>query len=185
MKNEYEYRSFWYTRIQGALCLLVFLTWGLGDALTALYMIEQQGLMQEGNMLIRSVITYYGASTFVMLKIWFTLLILYVPFMVKQENVYWMINGYLVSFSIGGALAIVLNMQTALNEPLFILPQHVILIYISSILILTNIGDIIDKLTHPKIRSFFDCGLNDARYLLDYMYTVEQKRRTVHAQKNL
>jgi hypothetical protein len=181
MKNEKEYRSFWYTRIQGVLCLLVFLTWGLGDALTALYMIKQQGLMQEGNMLVRTVITYYGSSTFVMLKIWFTLLIIYTPFMVKQENSYWMINGYLVSFIIGGAQAMVLNMQAAQNEPLFIMPQHVILIYISSILILTNIGEIIDKLTRPRIRSFFDCGLNDARYLLDYMDTIEQKRHPERA----
>jgi hypothetical protein len=183
MKYENEYCSFWYTRIQGVLCLMVLLAWGIGDALTALYMIKQQGLMQEGNMLVRSIITYYGVSTFVMLKISFTLMILYIPFIVKQDRAYWMINGYLVSFIIGGALAMVLNMQAALNQPLFMLPQHVILIYISSILILTNIGEIIDKVTHPKTRSFFDCGLNDTRYLLDYMDTIEQKRRTERAKK--
>ena len=49
MKNNNVSGSFWLIRLQGALCLLVFLTWGLGDALTSLYMVEQQGLMQEGS----------------------------------------------------------------------------------------------------------------------------------------
>ncbi len=178
MKNDIEYSSLWYIRFQGILCLLVFLTWGLGDALTCIYMVEQQGLMQEGNIIVRSMIAYYGASTFVMFKIWFTLLIISTPFIFKQENSYWMINGYLVSFIIGGALAMILNMQGAMNQPLLILPQHVILIYISSILIMTNIGELIDNVTHPKTRSFFDCGLNDLRSILGYMDTYEQKRRT-------
>lgn len=180
MKNDIQYRSLWYTRFQGMLCILVFLTWGLGDALTSLYMVGQQGLMQEGNIIVRYIIADYGASTFVMFKIWFALIILFTPFIFKQGHDYWMINGYLVSFIIGGVLAMILNMQAAMDQPLLILPQHVILIYISSILILTNIGELIDKVTHPKTRSFFDCGLNDLRSILGYMDTYEQKRRAGH-----
>jgi hypothetical protein len=177
MKNDSKYSPLWYTRFQGMLCLLVFLIWGLGDALTSVYMVEQQGLMQEGNIIVRSIIAYYGASTFVMFKLWFTLIILFTPFILKREDDYWMINGYLTSFVIGGVLAMILNMQAAMNQPLLILPQNVILIYISSILILTNIGEAIDKVTHPKPRSFFYCGLNDVMYFLSYMDIFEQKRR--------
>lgn len=166
MNNDNEYRSLWYIRFQGVLCLLVFLTWGLGDALTCIYMIEQQGLMAEGNIIVRYIIAYHGASTFIMFKIWFTLLVILTPLKLKQENTYWMINGYLVSFIIGGILAMILNMQSALIQPLLILPGQVIWIYIGSLLILTNIGEMIDKVTHPKTRSFFYCGLNDVRSIL-------------------
>lgn len=174
MKNDGAYSSFWYTRFQGILCILVFLTWGLGDALTSIYMIDQRGLMQEGNVIVRYIIAYYGISTFIMFKIWFTLLILFTPFMLRQEHAYWMINGYLISFFLGGGLAMIINMQAALNEPLLIQPQQVILIYICSILILTNIGEIIDEATHPRIPSFLDCGLNDLRSFLSFIDASKQ-----------
>jgi hypothetical protein len=144
-------------------------------------MVEQQGLMQEGNIIVRYIIADYGASTFVMFKIWFTLIILFTPFILKQGHDYWMINGYLISFVIGGVMAMILNIQAAMNQPLLILPQHVILVYISSILVLTNIGEVIDKVTRPKTRSFFECGLNDLRSILVYMDTYEQRRRAGHA----
>ena len=174
MKNDGVYSSFWYTRLQGILCLLVFLAWGLGDALSSIYMIDQRGLMQEGNVIVRSIIDNYGVSTFIMFKIWFTLLILFTPFILRQEHAYWMINGYLISFFLGGCLATIINIQAALNEPLLIQPQQVILIYICSILILTNIGEVIDDATHPRIRSFFECGLNDLRSILSYFEASKQ-----------
>ena len=175
MKYEDNYQSFWLTRIQGLLCLMVLLTWGFGDALTALYMIEQKGIMAEGNALVRSIISYQGASSFLLLKISFTLMILYVPFIIKPKNAYWLINGYLISFIAGGSMAMLLNMQAALDIPLSILPQHVIMIYISSVLILTNIGELMDKLTHPNVRSYFECGLNDAIHLLIYLDLLDLK----------
>ncbi len=175
MDNNNEYRSLWYTRFQGILCLLVLLTWGLGDALTCIYMIEQQGLMQEGNTIVRFIIAYYGASTFVMFKLLFTSIILLTPFIFKRGYDYWMINGYLVSFVIGGVVGMILNMQAAMNQPLLISPQHATLLYISSILILTNIGEVMDDAIHPRTRSFFDCGLNDARSFVRYMDYFQQK----------
>lgn len=181
MNNDIEYSSLWYTRFQGILCLLVFLTWGLGDALTSIYMVEQQGLMYEGNIIVRYIIAYYGTSTFFMLKTGFTLLILLTPFILKEENTYWMINGYLFSFIIGGGIAMILNMQAAMNQPLLILPQHNIMIYISSLLIMTNIGEFIDTVTHIKTRSFFYCALNDLRSILSYIDIFEQRRRPGHA----
>lgn len=181
MTNKKVYYSYWFTRLQGALCLLVFLTWGLGDVMTSLYMIEQQGLMQEGNQIVRLVISYYGTSGFIMLKLWFTLLVILVPFFVtREERSYWMINGYLVSFIIGGTLAMILNMQAANNEPLLLMPQQVILVYASSILILTNAGEFIDKITHPKTRSFIDCTLNDISFVLGFINSIEQKRHPEH-----
>ncbi len=182
MENNDESGSFWLTRLQGALCLLVFLIWGIGDSLTSIYLIEHQGLMHEGNQIVRLVIAYYGASSFIMLKIWFTLLVICVPFIVQRhEESYWMINGYLVSFIVGGTLAVILNMQAAVNEPLLFLPQHVILIYISSLLILTNVGEVIDRITHTRNRGFLECAFNDIRLFQGFINTLEQKRRPENA----
>jgi hypothetical protein len=181
MKYDADYQSFLLTRIQGLLCLLVLLTWGFGDALTALYMIEQKGLMAEGNALVRSVISFQGASAFLILKISFTLMILYVPFIVKSKNAYWMINGYLISFIAGGSMAMLLNMQSALDVPLSILPQHVIMIYISSILVLTNVGELLDKMSNQNAKSYIECVLNDTVYLLKYVDSVDNKHSTKHA----
>ncbi len=69
-------------------------------------------------------------------------------------------------------MAILLNMQAALGISLSILPQHVIMIHISSIVVLTNIGELIDKMTHPNAISYIECVLNDAIYLLNYLDSV-------------
>ena len=186
LENElHPIRSFWYTRFQGALFLLALLTYGLGDALTSAMMIERQGLMREGNAIVRYIISYYGIANFIEIKIWFTLLILLVPLMLfskKKEPIYWMMNGYFASFFILGTLAMILNLQAAANEPLFLQPQHVILIFISLILILTNIGELIDKMTHPIVMNYFDCALNDLLIVLKFINGIQEKKRsdTVH-----
>jgi len=179
LENElHPFLSFWYTRFQGALFLLALLTYGFGDALTSIMMIERQGLMREGNAIVRYIISYYGIANFIEIKIWFTILILLVPlilFSKKKEPIYWMINGYLASFFILGTLAMILNLQAAANVPLFLQPQHVILIFISLILILTNIGEIIDKMTYPMMMNYFDCALNDLLIVLKFIKTQEKK----------
>jgi hypothetical protein len=188
LENElhiHTFRSFWYTRFQGALFLLALLTYGLGDALTSSIMVEQQGLMREGNTIVRYVISDYGISHFIEMKVWFTLLILLVPFILfskKKEPTYWMMNGYLASFFISGILAMILNLQAASNEPLFLQPQHVILIFISLILILTNIGDLIDKLQNPIMTNYFVCALNDLLIVLKFFNNTQGKKRphTIH-----
>ncbi len=170
--NSEGKHSCWYTRLQGILYLLAFLTWGLGDAITSLRMIEQCGVMCEGNPIVQYIYLNYGASYFVEIKVWITIAILFVPFLIQlrsQEPVYWMINGYLVSFIIGGTLAIILNIQAARNEALFLSPEQVIFLYISLVLILTTVGEEIDKRTHYKIRSYLDCILHDISNVLTFM----------------
>lgn len=165
LKNKQGYSSCWHNKLQGALFLLAFLTWGLGDALTSLWMIEHRGITGEANLVARYIITNYSASSFVAIKIWFTTIALFfIPFLIQkrsQEPVYWMINGYFLSFFIAGALAMILNIQAAQNEALFLSPEQVIFLFLSSIFILTSIGEEIDKRTNPRIRSYFDCFLYD------------------------
>jgi hypothetical protein len=186
LENELQsFRSFWYTRFQGALFLLALLTYGLGDALTSSMMIERHGLMAEGNAIVRYIISDYGIAHFIEIKIWFTLLILLVPFILfsnKKEPIYWMMNGYLASFFISGTLAMILNLQAGANEPLFLQPQHVILIFISLILILTNIGELIDKMQNPIMTNYFVCALYDLLIVMKFFNNTQEKKwpDTIH-----
>jgi hypothetical protein len=185
LENElYPFRSFWYTRFQGALFLLALLTYGLGDALTSSMMVERQGLMREGNEIVRYIISYYGITNFIEIKVWFALLILLVPFILlskKKEPIYWMMNGYFASFFISGILAIILNLQAAANVPLLLQPQHVILIFISLIVILINIGELIDN-AYPIMTNYFVCALNDLLIILKFFNNTQEKKSpdTIH-----
>ena len=87
----------------------------------------------------------------------------------SDEPVYWMINGYFLSFFIAGALAMILNIQAARNEALLLSPEQVIFLFLSSIFIFTSIGEEIDKRTNPRIRSYFDCFLYDIAKCLAFI----------------
>lgn len=165
LKSKQGYSSCWHNKLQGALFLSAFLTWGLGDAVTSLWMIEHRGITGEANLIAQYIIINYGASSFIAMKIWFTTIVLFfIPFLMQkrsQDPIYWMINGYYLSFFIAGALAMILNIQAAQNEALLLSPEQVIFLFLSSIFILTSIGEEIDKRTNPRIRSYFDCFLYD------------------------
>lgn len=165
MNSKQGYSSCWHNRLQGSLFLSAFLTWGLGDAVTSLWMIEHRGITGEANLMAQYIIINYGASSFIAMKIWFTIIVLFfVPLLMQkrsQEPVYWMINGYYLSFFIAGVLAMTLNMQAAQNEALLLQPEQVIFLFLILIFILTSIGEEIDKRTNPRIRNYFDCFLYD------------------------
>lgn len=165
MKSRQGNSSCWHNKLQGALFISAFLTWGLGDAVTSLWMIEHRGITGEANLIAQYIIINYGASSFIAMKIWFTTIVLFfVPFLMQkrsQEPVYWMINGYFCSFFVAGVLAMILNMQAAQNEALLLSPEQVIFLFLSLIFILTSVGEEVDKRTNPRIRSYFDCFLYD------------------------
>ncbi len=144
---------------------MAFLTWGIGDAVTCIWMIEKRGIMGEANLIAQYVISNYGISSFIVMKIWVTVIVLFfIPFLIQkrsEEPVFWMINGYFFSFFIAGALAMILNIQATQNKPLLFSPEQVIFLFLSSIFILTSIGEEIDKRTNPRIRSYLDCFVYD------------------------
>jgi hypothetical protein len=141
--------------------VLAFLAFGIGDTITSLRMIEEKGIMGEGNLLVRYIIINYGISDFIAIKIGITLVILLLPFFIIDKSAYWIMSGYFVSFIIAGTLGIVLNLKAANYEPLFLSPEQTMLIFMISVLLLTSIGDEIDKSTHPKIRPYLYCLLKD------------------------
>ncbi|MCZ7382799.1 MAG: hypothetical protein O8C64_14675 [Candidatus Methanoperedens sp.] len=173
MKSRQGISSCWHNKLQGALFLSAFLTWGLGDAVTSLWMIEHRGITGEANLIAQYIIINYGASSFIAMKIWFTTIVLFfVPFLLQkrsQEPVYWMINGYYLSFFIAGALAMILNMQAAQNEALLLSPEQVIFLFLSLIFILTSVGEEVDKRTNPMLENYFDCFLYDITKILTFI----------------
>ncbi|MCX9025407.1 MAG: hypothetical protein OIN85_04845 [Candidatus Methanoperedens sp.] len=173
MKSRQGISSCWHNKLQGALFLSAFLTWGLGDAVTSLWMIEHRGITGEANLIAQYMITNYGASSFIAMKIWFTTIVLFfIPFLIQKRSeqpVYWMINGYYLSFFVAGVLAMILNMQAALNEALLLQPEQVIFLFLSLIFILTSVGEEVDKRTNPRIGNYFDCFLSDIAKVLTFI----------------
>lgn len=177
--NSQESCSLWYTRTQGALFLLAFLTFGVGDGLTSLWMIEQRGVMSEANPIARDIINNFGASGFIGVKIWFTTVLLFIPFMIQQRShkpVYWMITGYLVSYIVAGTLAIILNIRAAMYESVFLSPEQVIFLFLSSVLMLTQVGEEIDRRTTPKKICYIDCAVSDAISALSVISDITSKK---------
>ncbi len=176
MKNESGYYSCWYNRLQGVLYLLAFLTFGIGDTITSIRLIGQRGIMGEGNPVVRYIILNYGTSDFIMIKISFTIVILFLPFLILDGTAYWRISGYLVSFIASGTLGTILNIQAARNERLIFSPEQVISIFLILVLVLTSIGEEIDKRKHLKIRPFVACLLNNIDIILITVISIFKKK---------
>ncbi len=175
-KSRSGYYSCWYNRLQVALYLLAFLTFGIGDTVTSIWMIEQRGILGEGNFFVQYIVLNYGPSEFIWIKICVTIVLLFLPFLMVKGAAYWIINGYLVSFFIAGTLGMVLNIQSSRNEQLLLSPDQVIFLFIASVFILTNIGEEIDKWTHPKIRPHIVCFLNDIEIILVTIINIFKKK---------
>lgn len=127
------------------LFLLSFLTYGVGDGITAVYMIEKAGILREVNPVMRFLYTSYGAHGLIGLKIWFAMVILFMVWIVsKRENTYWKITGFLTALTIGGSMAMFANLMVASN--LGSLPSgSIIVAYLALIVLLVMVGDLIDN----------------------------------------
>lgn len=129
-------------------------------------MIEQRGIREEGNFLLQYIFINYSASDFIWIKICVTIVLLLIPFLILKQATYWMINGFLASFMVAGILGMVLNIQATNNEQLLLSPEQVMFLFMGLVLIFTNIGEEIDKRTHPKIKPHIECLLNDIAIIL-------------------
>ncbi len=176
MKSKSGYYSCWYNRLQGALYLLAFLAFGIGDTITSIWMIGQRGIMGEGNPFMQYVILNYGIPNYIAIKICITIVLLFVPFLLLDKDAYWTISGYLISFIVAGTLGTVFNIQAARNEQLLLSPEQVIFLFLTLVLVLTSIGEEIDKRTHPKIRPYVVCLLNDIATILVTITSMFKKK---------
>ena len=134
---------------QHVLAFLAFLTFGVGDAVTGAHMMNSVGMGIEANPIIKHLYMNYGTAGMVLGKMLFTLaMILGALFMqwASSEKMYWTVNGFLVAITAGGLMAINANL-TATAGLIPTAPGTIIFIYLSLVLVLTQIGGYVDKQT--------------------------------------
>ncbi len=131
--------------LQRFLFLLSFLTYGVGDGVTAAYMIEKTGVMSEANPLVQFVYAFSGAQGVIAFKIWFAFIILLLVWMVsRRSNTYWTINGFLAALCVGGIMAMRTNLMAAygMTPPS---PESVIMAFLILTILFVIIGDMVDN----------------------------------------
>jgi hypothetical protein len=161
------------------LFFLAFLTFGIGDGLSSLWMIGQQGIIKESNPILIYILLNYGKSNYLEIKILSAIIILFMIYWYQIDSkkpVYWAVNGCLIAFIVSGALAILLNIRAGLNEPPFFSAEQAIFLFMFLVLMLTNIGEEIDKRTNPGIKSYAGCLLNDLVIIYVFFLKMFKKK---------
>jgi len=134
------------TNLQRLLFLLSFLTYGIGDGVTAAYMMDNRGVMIEINPIVRYMYVSDGALGVITIKIWFTFLILvFVWIISRKTNTYWTINGFLSALCVGGIMAMRANLMAANGLP----PPSagsITTTFLLLAVIFVMLGDMMDKL---------------------------------------
>jgi len=132
--------------LQKILFMLAFLTYGVGDGITAAYMMDKKGVMTESNPIVRFMYISSGTQGVVTMKVWFTFLILYFVWIIsRRTNTYWTINGFLSALCIGGIMAIRANIMAA-NDMSPPSPESVVMTFLFLTLLFVMIGDQMDKI---------------------------------------
>jgi hypothetical protein len=132
--------------LQRALYLSAFSTYGIGDGVTAAYMMDNIGVMREANPLARMMYMSNGKQGIISLKLWFALVILFIVWVASRKTgIYWTINGFLFALTMGGAMAMRANVMATLGmaPPS---PGSIIMTFLFMVVLLVMIGDIVDKL---------------------------------------
>lgn len=133
--------------LQRLLFLLSFLTFGVGDGITAVYMMDKIGIMSEMNPMVRFMYASSSAQGVIAMKIWFVFLILFMVWIIsRRENIYWTINGFLFALSLGGIMAMRANLMAAYGTvpPS---PASIIMTYLILTVLFVMLGDLMDKAT--------------------------------------
>lgn len=128
------------------LLILGFITFGIGDALTAAWMKILNGPSIEANIMFKYIFDAYGTSTFIAVKLIFTAIVLSIVYAILIKATYnceWTINGWLIALSIGGILASIMNLSVIMDFN-FIGFKAILILYLALTGALTLTGDIID-----------------------------------------
>lgn len=132
--------------LQKILYLSSFLTYGIGDGVTAADMIEKRSVMGEANPIVQFAYASSDKQGVITVKIWFALVILFMTWIVgRKTNTYWTINGFLFALTIGGIMATRANVMATYGmvPPS---PVSIIATFLFMVVLFVMIGDIIDKL---------------------------------------
>ncbi len=129
--------------LQHLLYFFVFLTFDIGDAVTASMMMESKGISAEYNTLVQHIFVNYGLSGLIGAK----LLLIMVPLIIAStavKNSYWLINGVLVSLILAGLMATQANLQAMASLP-HMSAMEINLLYLKVLFILAVAGMVMDS----------------------------------------
>lgn len=135
--------------LQRLLFILSFLTFGVGDGVTAAYMMNKVGVMHESNPIIRFI--YSTGNSVIGIKIWFTFIILFLVWLLKSEDSYWTINGFLFALFVCGIMATGANLMatSGITPPS---PRFIIFTYLFLVILFMILGDAMDKISSNKLK---------------------------------
>ncbi|PWB49950.1 MAG: hypothetical protein C3F06_12645 [Candidatus Methanoperedenaceae archaeon] len=129
--------------LQHLLYFFVFVTFDIGDAVTASMMMEARGISAEYNTLVQQIFVNYGLSGLIAAK----LALIIVPLIIAStslKNSYWFINGVLVSLILAGLMATQANLQAMASLP-YMSPMEINLLYLKILFVLSVVGMIMDS----------------------------------------
>ena len=137
-----------HSKVQVMLYFFTFVTCGLGDTISAIYMMHYLGIMREANPIARYIVLNQGLFGFFVLKIWMTITILSILLFIQIKSNKTMkntVNGFLIALSLGGILATFSNIMAVLygNPPYD--PYLIIAIYLLTTVVLINVGEWLDE----------------------------------------
>ncbi len=132
--------------LQHILYIAAFLSFGVGDGVSGAYMMKTLGVEAEANIAAKYLFIAYGFEGVVLAKIVFTLIVLFIAYIIKSRysGMYWSVNGFLIALAVGGVMATNANISVIagkIPQP----PEQIILTYILLVLLLTEIGGIVDQ----------------------------------------
>ncbi len=137
---------------QHLLYFFVFVTFDIGDAVTASMMMEARGISAEYNTLVQHIFVNYGLSGLIGAK----LLLIIVPLIIAStavKNSYWFINGVLVSLILAGLMATQANLQAMASLP-YMSPMEINVLYLKILFVLSAVGMIMDSYSESKEKGY-------------------------------
>ncbi len=134
---------------QHALYFFVFITFDIGDAVTAAAMMDSKGLGVEYNLIIQFIYSDFGLAGLIAAKLWLIIVPLMIASMIIKKS-FWFINGILAALIILGIMAIQANLQEISGLP-HMSPMQINMIYLTVLFVFGLIGMFIDN--HLKDRS--------------------------------
>ena len=135
-------------KVQAILYISAFVTCGLGDSISAIYMMHYLGIMREANPIAKYIVLNQGFYGLLAFKIWITIVILSIALFIQiksKRSFKNTVNGFLITLSLGGILATFSNTMTMLygNPPYD--SYLVIAIYLLTSVVLINVGEWLDE----------------------------------------
>ena len=129
--------------LQHLLFSIAFITFGVGDALTAVLLMTTKGHIAEFNNLFSYLYETYGIACFISIKLILVIVVLLAAYVLSKRGGYWMINGWLIALCIGGIMAMCSNLSGT-YDIISVNPYNVILCYLVLTFVFLYAGDHMD-----------------------------------------